>query len=171
MSTVYLSLGTNVGDRWQNLRDAIKSLGGLIQIETVSSIYETEPWGPVHDQPYFLNCCVSGYSDLESEQLLVALKRLEERLGARNVKRWGPRLIDIDVISIGQVQLTYGRWKLPKPLIETQAFVLIPLQEIAPQWRHPASGCLAEELLQAVDRRGVVLAGDLYDEEVGALSD
>ena len=160
MATVYLSLGTNVGDRWQHLHNAMAALGGLIKIEAVSPVYETAPWGPIQDQPYFLNCCVRGRSDLQPMMILVALKKMERRLGTPLGQRYGPRTIDIDVLSIDNATLCYGRWKLPKPQIERQAFVLVPLRDIAPTWRHPVSGCTVNELIRGVDTTKMRVFGE-----------
>ena len=114
MSTIYLSLGTNVGDRWQSLRAAVAALDGFIEIDAVSPVYETAPWGPIREQPRFLNCCVSGRSELAPELLLVALRQLEKRVGAQQARRFGPRTIDIDLLAMGRVTLQYRHWHLPK---------------------------------------------------------
>jgi 2-amino-4-hydroxy-6-hydroxymethyldihydropteridine diphosphokinase len=135
----YLGLGSNVGDRESQLGGAIEDLRGHgIQLEAVSSLYETEPVGEIPDQPDFLNAAIRIRTTLEPEDLLDVCKAIEaERGRAPSGPRHGPRPIDIDLLLLGDVELTTDRLKLPHPELSSRRFVLLPLLELDPELRLP----------------------------------
>jgi len=153
---VYLSTGTNLGDREQNLNNALAALSEGIAVSAVSSIYETEPWGYA-DQPAFLNQVVGGATPLSPQQLKSFIKQIESGLGRTPTFQYGPRLIDIDILSHGNLVLDEPDLVIPHPRIAERAFVLVPLAEIAPAWLHPVLGVTVKGLLEKVDCTGVKL--------------
>jgi len=146
VAIVYLGLGANLGDRLSNLRAALVELAKHGEVVACSSVYETSPWG-VADQPPFLNMCGVLHTILDPEELLVACKAIEQRLGRRPGRRWGPRLIDIDLLVYDAVRLTTPSLQLPHPRLAERAFVLAPLAEIAPDLRIPGLTRTAAQLL------------------------
>ena len=136
--TVYLSLGSNLGDRLGNLREALERLRRLqgVAVERVSAVYESEPVG-VTDQPRFLNLAARISTTLEPQALLQAVKAIERELGRRPGPRWGPRPIDIDVLLYSDQTLQTPQLTLPHPEMLRRAFVLVPLAEIAPDLALP----------------------------------
>lgn len=134
----YLLLGTNLGDRLENLKNAIshveEEIGGVF---AKSSVYETEAWGKT-DQPGFLNQAIAVKSDLSPLQLLQTLLAIEQKMGRVRLERWGERLIDIDLIFYGDTVLSEGTvLQLPHPEMHNRRFVLAPLNEIAENFIHP----------------------------------
>ncbi len=152
MSHIYLSLGSNLGDRRQNLANAIESLRGLMTVTAVSPIYITSAWGPISDQPDFYNLCIAGTTEHSLECFLVALGHLEKRLGRRNHERWGPHSIDIDLLFMDNLVTSYGRKQIPHAGIEKRAFVLAPLMDIAPELVHPETNVPISRLYELVDK-------------------
>lgn len=144
LHTVFISLGSNLGDRQANLLEARRRLGSKLSIHEASSIYETEPWG-FADQPPFLNQVLAGETDLAPDDLLTLAKSIERRMGRRPTFRYGPRLIDIDILMVGQLRLETDQLELPHPRLTERAFVLIPLAEIAPDVMIPGTGFTAGE--------------------------
>jgi dihydropteroate synthase len=130
---VVLALGGNVGDKAKSLRRALRAIAGEegIELTSVSRLYRTAPWGKT-DQDWFVNACALGRTSLKPEALLERIKRLEVELGREPTERWGPRVIDIDLIAYGNVTLKTERLTLPHPELFNRAFVLVPLAEIAP---------------------------------------
>ncbi len=130
---VALALGSNVGDKANNLRRALRALASEpgIELTAVSRFYRTAPWGKT-DQDWFVNACALARMNLKPEALLERVKRLEVELGRKPAERWGPRVIDIDLIAYGDVTLKTERLTLPHPELFNRAFVLVPLSEIAP---------------------------------------
>ena len=130
---VALALGSNVGDKANNLRRALRAIGSEpgIELTAVSRFYRTAPWGKT-DQDWFVNACALARTNLKPEALLERVKRLEVELGREPTERWGPRVIDIDLIAYGDVALRTERLTLPHPELFNRAFVLAPLAEIAP---------------------------------------
>lgn len=130
---VYLSLGSNLGDRAANLRRAVDAVAALSDtaVERLSDVYETRPWGPV-SQPDFLNLAAAISTTLGPEQLLRGLQAIETALGRVRKVRWGPRTIDIDILLYGETHLASPELTLPHPRMLERAFVLVPLAEIAP---------------------------------------
>jgi 2-amino-4-hydroxy-6-hydroxymethyldihydropteridine diphosphokinase len=151
---VFLGLGTNVGERRHNLEQAIAGLQEVMQITAVSLLYETTAWGLV-DQPDFYNACLSGITSHSPQALLAFTKQLEKEIGRTPTVRWGPRLIDIDILLIDDLVLESGGLTIPHPGLPERAFVLIPLADIAPDVRHPQLGQTIGELATAVNPTGV----------------
>ena len=160
MATVYLGLGTNVGDRLAQLRAALSALGP----EKCSSVYETEPWGVV-DQARFLNLCCRVSTALEPEAFHALTRALEQALGrTAGGQRWGPRAIDIDLLCYDNLSLQTDRLTIPHPRIKDRAFVLKPLAELDPTLRISGLNGTVSELLAAVpnaDRQAWVVAPPL----------
>ncbi len=157
----YLGLGTNLGDRWANLREALRLLGSGpgLRLLRCSQVYETEPWGLI-GQPRFLNCAAEVAVTLEPEPLLVRCKEAEERLGRLPGPRWGPRLIDVDILLYGTQVVDMPHLEIPHPRLHLRAFALSPLCELAPSAVHPTLGQSVSELAQdAEGRDGVTPLG------------
>ena len=133
---VYLSLGSNLGDRAFNLKAAIERLGDLGEVVAVSSFYETEPIEVVA-QPWFLNCAVKLDSERTAEQLLAGILQLEHAMGRQRKLNKGPRIIDIDILLFGNSITETPELTIPHPAMHQRRFVLEPLAEIAPEVRHP----------------------------------
>ena len=160
---VFLSLGSNVGDREKNLRDAIAALPELgVQIKKVSSIYETEPLDLL-EQPWFLNCVVEGETTVSPAALLRELRELEKRMGSKKPVARGPRLIDLDILVYGLQTINSPELQVPHPRMHVRRFVLAPLAEIAPDLKHPSWRGNAAQLLDALKDKSAVkkINGDL----------
>jgi 2-amino-4-hydroxy-6-hydroxymethyldihydropteridine diphosphokinase len=144
---IYLSLGSNLGDRAANLRAAIAALRTAnLHVRKVSSFYETEPVDYL-DQPWFLNCVVEGATDSQPIDLLHALRAIESQLGSKKTFAKGPRLLDIDILLFGELSLDTPELQIPHPRMLERKFVLAPLAEIVPQLQHPSWPATASELL------------------------
>jgi 2-amino-4-hydroxy-6-hydroxymethyldihydropteridine diphosphokinase len=154
MPTVYLALGTNLGDRPANLRAAVDSLPPAVNFLAGSPVYETPPWG-LTDQPAFLNMAVRGETALPPLELLRRLKQLEVSLGRQPGVRWGPRLIDIDILFYDDLVIDQPGLIVPHPRLHERAFVLVPLADLAPDLVHPVLGKSVRELLAGVNAEGV----------------
>jgi len=151
---VYIGLGTNQGDRLSNLEMAINSLSPAVIPLMLSAIYETPPWGYL-DQPQFLNQVLNARTGLEPVDLLVHLKEVEQRIGRKPTFRYGPRLIDLDILFYDDLTLETPGLTIPHPNLHERAFVLVPLAEIAPDLRHPVLDKTISELLATVDMQGI----------------
>ena len=151
---VYLGLGTNLGDRWANLREALRLLapGPGLRLLRCSQVYETEPWG-VTEQPRFLNCVAEVSVAMNPETLLTHCKEVENRLGRLPGPRWGPRLIDVDILLYGTQVVELPHLEIPHPRLHLRAFALTPLAELAPSAVHPALGRSISELAQQAEGR------------------
>ncbi len=150
----YIALGSNLGDRSQNLAQARELLAEHVRTVKASSICETEPWG-VADQPHFLNQVIESETDLEVLELLRFLKRIENDMGRTETIRFGPRLIDLDVLLYGEIQMQTPELTIPHPRMTQRAFVLVPLAEIAPHLNIPGTGMTVEEALSKLDPASV----------------
>ncbi|HEY4979980.1 MAG TPA: 2-amino-4-hydroxy-6-hydroxymethyldihydropteridine diphosphokinase [Candidatus Acidoferrum sp.] len=147
MVTVYLALGSNVGDREENLRRAITLLGEAgVKIKKVSSIYETEPVDYV-DQEWFLNSVLQAETDLGPRPLLQAMRGIEVNMGSKKAFAKGPRLIDLDILLYGDQAIDTPVLQVPHPRMLERKFVLVPLVEIAAGLRHPSWPATAKEIL------------------------
>jgi 2-amino-4-hydroxy-6-hydroxymethyldihydropteridine diphosphokinase len=146
---VYLSLGSNVGDREDHLRDALTRLQAQGRIVSVSSFYETEPV-EFTDQAWFLNCAVALETTKTPESLMEALLYVEQRMGRQRIQRKGPRTIDIDILLFGDKIVDSAKLTIPHPAMHERRFVLEPLAEIAPEALHPALKKTIRELLDAL---------------------
>jgi len=146
---VYLSLGSNLGDRAANLRSAIERLGTLGKVVELSSFYETEPV-EVTDQPWFLNCAVKLDTEKMPRQLLAAILALERDMGRQRTRNKGPRTIDIDIVLFGNSIVATADLIIPHPAMQERRFVLEPLNEIAPDVRHPKFERTIRELRDAL---------------------
>jgi 2-amino-4-hydroxy-6-hydroxymethyldihydropteridine diphosphokinase len=133
---VLIGLGSNLGNSRNSLQAAVARLTSLLRVEQVSSLYRTQPVGD-RQQPDFWNAAVRGSSKEEPSVLLQRLKGLETALGRRPTHRWGPREIDIDLLVYGPAVIDNQDLALPHPRLHQRGFVLFPLMEIAPHWRHP----------------------------------
>ena len=157
MSIVYLGLGTNLGDRKQNINKAIEAISLKMSISKQSSLYETTAWGYT-DQPNFLNQVIQVETNLSPLRLLNFLKKTEVELGRVENFRYGPRLIDIDILFYDDLIKTTSRLQIPHPRIPERAFVLVPLNEIAPGYVHPVlKKTIAELLTKLPNKTGVWL--------------
>lgn len=171
--TVWLSLGSNMGDRQYYLRQAIARLAAhpLIEVAAVSSLYETDPWGVSGQDDYF-NIAAGVVTQLEPEDLLDYTQRIEQEMGRRRTVRWGPRQLDIDLILFGGRQLDTPRLQIPHPRFRERMFVLRPLYEIAGDLLLPDGERLSAALDKcAPDQRVDLIAaaeqwlGEIADED------
>jgi 2-amino-4-hydroxy-6-hydroxymethyldihydropteridine diphosphokinase len=144
---VYLSLGSNIGDRESNLRAGIAALSSAkVHVNKVSSLYETEPVDYLN-QPWFLNCVVEGETDSQPPELLHALRAIEAQLGSKKTFAKGPRLLDIDILLVGDLSVDTPDLQIPHPRMLDRKFVLAPLAEIAPSLKHRSWNKTASQLL------------------------
>jgi 2-amino-4-hydroxy-6-hydroxymethyldihydropteridine diphosphokinase len=152
---VYLSLGSNLGQREKQLRAAIERLGAVGRVVSISSYYETQPV-EVTDQPWFLNCAVALETTRSPEQLLNAILAVERDMGRERTRTKGPRKIDIDIVLFGDQIIHSPQLTIPHPAMHQRRFVLEPLAEIATEVRHPLLKKTVKELLAELHNSQVV---------------
>ncbi|MGD0885037.1 MAG: 2-amino-4-hydroxy-6-hydroxymethyldihydropteridine diphosphokinase [Thermodesulfovibrionales bacterium] len=147
MCVAYIGIGSNLGNREKNILRAVAVLSEAgIVIKERSSLHETEPWG-IKDQPKFLNMVLEGETDKEPAQLLEMLKKIERAIGREDTYRWGPRIIDLDILFYDDLVINEPSLQIPHPHLHERAFVLKPLSEIAPEKIHPVFKKSVRELL------------------------
>jgi len=147
--TVYLSLGSNIGERQENLDKALDFLSQKLEVVKVSLMYDTAPVGDI-EQPRFLNLVCQAYTRLAPKELLAVAKGIESKLGRKPGKPDAPRPMDIDILFYGDKVIKTSELVIPHPRLVERAFVLIPLNEIAPDLVHPVSGKTIKELLEGI---------------------
>ena len=148
MSIAYISIGSNLGDREENCKQVLRLLNANgIFIKKQSRMYETEPWG-VKDQPKFINMAVEAETDKKPEELLRILKEIEKEIGRTETVKWGPRVIDLDILFYDDLILKIPGLEIPHPLLHERDFVLKPLCEIASDKKHPVTGKTVKEMLE-----------------------
>lgn len=152
MAEIFLGLGSNLGDREENLRRAELALAPAVVIHKISSVYETEPQYVV-DQPRFLNRVLRGVTELTPHALLAFLKQIESDLGRVPSERFGPRLVDLDILYYEDKIVNDADLQIPHPRISEREFVLRPMLEIAPGFPHPVTGKTTSDMLKAPDSR------------------
>ena len=153
MPIAYIGIGSNLGSREDNCEIAIKLLeAGDIIVTKRSSMIVTEPWG-VEDQPKFINMAVEIETDLKPEELLSILKKIESEIGRNTSERWGPRIIDLDILLYDDLIIKTPELEIPHPYITEREFVLKPLSEIAPEKIHPVLKRSVKSLLLKLSQR------------------
>ena len=159
--TAYLSLGSNIGNREQNLRLAIGELPHAgVAITRVSSFYETEPVD-LREQPWFLNCVVEAETHFDPFMLLRALREIETKMGSKKLVAKGPRLVDMDILLYGSETIDTPELQVPHPRMHQRRFVLVPLVEIAADVVHPTLKMTAAQLLERTPDRSTVRPYDV----------
>ena len=151
---VYLALGSNLGNRKENLKEAITALSPQLDVKAKSHVYETPPWG-FEDQPAFLNQVLEAQTYLQPEPLLKHLKRLETALGRKETFRNGPRLIDIDLLLYDDLILNTPVLTIPHPRMHERGFVLLPMMDIAPDLIHPVTKKSVRNMVASCDLAGI----------------
>jgi 2-amino-4-hydroxy-6-hydroxymethyldihydropteridine diphosphokinase len=151
---VYLALGSNLGDRLANLKQAISSLTPQLEVKAKSQVYETPPWG-YEDQPKFLNQVIKAQTYVDPEPLLKHLKRLEVALGRKESFPNGPRLIDLDILFYDDQVLNTPSLVIPHPRLQERGFVLLPLMDIDPDLVHPVNKKSVREMTAMCNMAGI----------------
>lgn len=159
MHTAFLSIGTNIGDRLANIKAAIAALSPAVCLVDSSPVYETLPWGYT-DQNSFLNQVLKVETDLDPQGLLAYLKSLEKKLGRKKTFRYGPRLIDLDILFYDDLVIEMPELTIPHPHMTERAFVIVPLLDLAPGLIHPKLGKTVKDIAEKVDPSSVSLYQD-----------
>lgn len=167
MATVYLSLGSNLGNRASNIYGALRRLATNIQLAEISTLYETEPVG-LADQPWFLNLVCRAQTNLSPEALLTLAKTTEQDMGREKTVRFGPRAIDIDILMYDNLVLSTPQLEIPHPRLHERGFVLIPLGEVAPHLIHPVLLKSVSELRERANTLEEVRPYSLKDERASS---
>ena len=150
MAEVLLGFGGNLGEPAATIEEALERLeAGGARILRRSSLYRTAPWG-VTDQPDFVNLCAAAETALEPRALLALIQRVEAALGRERRERWGPRAIDVDILTYGELEIDEPGLRVPHPHFTERAFVLVPLAEVAPEAVVPGKGRVAD-LVRMID--------------------
>jgi 2-amino-4-hydroxy-6-hydroxymethyldihydropteridine diphosphokinase len=160
MSTVYLGIGSNLGDRHKNCLRAVgllKQRGILVTKQ--SSVHETEPWG-LSEQPAFLNMAVELETGLGPIELLALLKKIEKDMGRQETVKWGPRIIDLDILLYDDITLNTEALVIPHPFMHEREFVLGPLAELAEELIHPVLKIKIGDLLKGKKRKSIITVQD-----------
>ena len=153
MSTAYIGIGSNIGNREENCRKAIKLLKeNGIAVKKESSMHDTEPWG-VKDQPKFINMAIEIETNKKPEDLLGILKNIENQMGRTESVKWGRRVIDLDILLYDDLIVETPHLEIPHPFMHEREFVLKPLCEIAPDKKHPVTGKTIKEMLEGLKRQ------------------
>lgn len=147
---VYIALGSNLGNRIENLKSSLALMEPEISVKEISPVYETPPWGYT-SQPAFLNQVIQGETYLTPAELLVFLKFIELRMGRVSTFLYGPRIIDLDILFYDDLIINTPDLKIPHPRIAERAFVLVPLFDISPEYEHPESGVTVSEMLKELE--------------------
>lgn len=153
MAAVYLGIGTNLGERLKNTRAAINKLSALGEVKATSSVWETEPWG-YKNQPRFLNCALLLETKISPSELLDKIQHIEKQLGRKRGPKFGPRLIDIDILFYNFLILNEPNLTIPHPKLLQRKFILAPLAEIAPNLNHPVLHKSINDLLRDLKDSG-----------------
>ncbi len=151
----YLSLGSNLGNREGQLREAIQRLGAIGEVRSVSSIYATEPV-EFTDQPEFLNCAVVVETTSSADKLMQQLLEIERAMGRKRIRKKGPRTIDLDILLLDDLVVNTPEVTIPHPAMQSRRFVLEPLAEIAPEVRHPVLKKTIRQLLEGLPAEQIV---------------
>ncbi len=160
MERVYLLLGTNIGDLKENLTTAIDELNkNNIRVIKKSKIYRTKPWGKA-EQPDFLNMALEVETSYSPQRLLQKIKEIEEKMKREKTERWGPRIIDIDILFYGTETINEPELTIPHPHFFKRAFAIIPLAEIAPDYIPPSGSKSIREIASGVENEGVAVYSD-----------
>ncbi|MGI4789191.1 MAG: 2-amino-4-hydroxy-6-hydroxymethyldihydropteridine diphosphokinase [Janthinobacterium lividum] len=158
IATAYIGLGSNLGDRETHLETALSELRSLptMKVTQVSSVYETAPVG-LTDQPDFLNMVAEIQTSLSPLALLSALLHIENKIGRVRTIRWGPRVIDLDLLLFGHQEIALPELTVPHPRLRERAFAMIPLSEIAPELMLPGDEKTASEIAKILFSDGNIL--------------
>jgi 2-amino-4-hydroxy-6-hydroxymethyldihydropteridine diphosphokinase len=149
--TAYIALGSNLGCKRDNIAQAIQLMAALpgVKINKISSLYETEPWGKT-DQEKFINQVIEIETSLQPMDLLQELQKIEIKMGRQRKEKWGPRLIDLDILLYGNEVMNDPHLTIPHPRMRERLFVLVPLAEIGADIQFPEDGAAVEEVLSSV---------------------
>lgn len=154
---MYLALGSNLGDRQTNLRDAVRRLEPWLRVRRLSGIYETAP-AYVLDQPAYLNMVLEGETELDPRELLARLQQIERDMGRQKGRRWGPRPIDLDILLYADTQIQTEELEIPHPRLHERPFVLRPLAELVPDLVPPGLAATVAELADDAPPIGEVIS-------------
>ncbi len=147
MKEAFIGIGSNLGNKLKNCLEAVNRISSFASVKKLSSPYITSPYGDL-DQAWFVNCACKVETELSPEELLDACLSVEKDMGRVRVRRWGPRLIDLDILFYGDLIIQTERLFIPHPGIKERLFVLAPLVEIEKDLVHPVYGKTVEELLE-----------------------